>query len=551
MKSFQNIARVFRRVIGARTSLRVRVRRRRWSAEMLEPRMLLTMPAYVLQTGEDSPVSPLGLGFLETYESHPVLVDFDADNDLDLVLGRFFGVSYFENEGDASTPNFTARTGAENPFASLESESYAFNPAPALADWDADGDLDLLLATYGGVLTAYENTGTVAAPVFTLLEAGHPFDGLYTLDPIYPSPAFADMDGDGDLDLSISGRTLRISYFENIGTTTSPDYEPPDEGESPFSEVSLFLYAQISLGDVDGDGDVDLVAGSTPGGFKLYENTGSAAQAQFTEVTEVFDVQSNVAHLFVPTLGDLDGDGDQDLLAALSFGGLGYYEAIENPALYTPKNSVPSLVRVREDIVAAVVSLADGSVLSVGDPNSDGSDLQVTLSVDYGQLTLATTAGLTFVNGDGINDSTLTFLGSLTEINAALDGMTYRPPVDFVGDASLTITTNDLGQPGGGAAASDSDSVRILVQSVAIQVEQLQYQIRYLVDFYGLNPGVGAALQKLLALTGSPVADARDLKTFMTVVRKLSQAGFFVEDTDLYLLELARNILTGINTYAH
>lgn len=545
MKSLQDTARVFRRLMGLRTLARRRVRRGRWGTEVLEARTLLTMPAYVLQTGSDSPLDGLEITLWETYESHPVLVDFDGDDDLDLVLGRHSGISYFENEGDASAPNFVARTGAENPFASFESGSL-FNPAPALADWDADGDLDLLLATYLGELTAYENTGNAADPSFTLLGPGNPFEGLYTQNAIYPSPAFADMDGDGDQDLSVSGRTARISYFENIGSSTSPDYEPVTEGD-PFSNVSLFVFASISLGDVDSDGDVDLVAGSYPGGFQFFENTGSATQANLTEVTEVFNNQFSGSYLFVPALGDLDNDGDQDLLVAPTFG-LRSYEAIVNPATYTPKNTVPFYQIARED-VATDFSVAGGDAISVADPNSDGSDLQVTLSVDHGQLTLATTSGLTFVSGDGISDSNLTFRGSVAEINAALDGLSFQPAVDFSGVASLTITTNDLGQPGGGAAASDLDSVPITVLSVAAQVEQLKTLIRYYKEFAGVNRGASEALQRVLTLKGNPVADARALKTFTTLVQSFARTGILFEDIDLVLLELAQDILIGVNTF--
>ena len=49
----------------------------------------------------------------------------------------------------------------------------------------------------------------------------------------------------------------------------------------------------------------------------------------------------------------------------------------------------------------------------------------MTLSVDSGTLTLAHTDGLAFISGDGANDSSMTFLGSLSDINTALDGLQF------------------------------------------------------------------------------------------------------------------------------
>ncbi len=73
---------------------------------------------------------------------------------------------------------------------------------------------------------------------------------------------------------------------------------------------------------------------------------------------------------------------------------------------------------------------------------------------------------LTFVAGDGVADSTITVRGTLAELNAALDGLTYTPNANYVGSDTLTITTNDLGNTGTGGALQDVDTVAITVTSV-------------------------------------------------------------------------------------
>ncbi len=546
-----------------RSLVRGRGRRRNWVAEVLEPRTLLTMPAYVLQTGGDDPTVGMAQGG-EFSESHPVLVDFDADGDLDLIVGRINGIAYFDNVGDESAPIFTELTGAENPFSSLDAALLGFAPAPALADWDADGDLDLLLATFAGY-TPYVNTGSAGVPNFTLMGPVNPFVGLYTSFAVSPVPAFGDMDCDGDLDLVVSRLSSVMAYFQNTGTAASPTYVSDSVG-NPFP--SLGSFASPALGDVDGDGDMDMVAGSKPisGPAKMTfaEDTDGTADADLTAVTGVFsDVFSIFTARAAPALGDLDGDGDQDLLIALSADPSGarfrYYEAVENPVLSAPKNTVPGFQLAKEDI-EVIFSVENGNAFSVADPNADGSDLQVTLSVDQGKLTLATTAGLNFAFsdaqgtgvGDGTKDVTMTFRGTLAEINAALDGLKFKPSVDFSGDVSLSITTNDLGQPSGAAALSDTDSVPITVQSVATQVEQLQQYINFsLVDLNGLNQNAADVLSHLLNLTGHPAADAARIKVFMVVVRVFAHVGILAEGDDLFLLERAREILAGIKTHAN
>lgn len=570
MNPFRKTSVALKALIRSRSMIRRRSHRRNWMAESLEPRTLLTMPAYALQTGVDNPMDGLATG-PEYGNSHPTLVDLDGDLDLDLVIGRANGISYFENTGNTSVPVFTERTAASNPFSSLDAVLFGQTPAaPALADWDADGDLDLLWATFAG-LTAYENTGTANAASFAPLGPGNPFDGLFTDFAISPVPAFADMDGDLDYDLVVSKFDLRMRYYENIGSPTSPSYNLVGPGD-PFAPVSLGFDGSPALGDTDGDGDVDLVVASffadvvaNPVQVKFFENTGNASAAHLTAVSEVFDGQFSIyVSRTAPALGDLDGDGDQDLLLAVDGellpSGLGgtlfrYYEAIENPVVFKPQNSVPLFQLAKEDI-AVVFSVANGNAISVADPNADGSDLQVTLSTDQGQLTLATTAGLNFAfsdsegtgTGDGINDATLTFRGTLEEINAALDGLTFLPAVDFSGDATVTITTNDLGQPGGGAALSDTDAVPITVLSVATQVEQLQLEINLLVEFSGLNQGAANVLLHLLNLSGRPAADAARIRVFMVVVRVFGRVGILTEGSDQFLLERAQDILTGITT---
>jgi hypothetical protein len=83
-----------------------------------------------------------------------------------------------------------------------------------------------------------------------------------------------------------------------------------------------------------------------------------------------------------------------------------------------------------------------------------------------GTLTLASNAGLTFLAGDGNADATMTFEGTLTAINNALNGLEYMPNPDFSGTETLIITVNDLGHNGPGGPQTTTATITINVTPV-------------------------------------------------------------------------------------
>jgi len=107
-----------------------------------------------------------------------------------------------------------------------------------------------------------------------------------------------------------------------------------------------------------------------------------------------------------------------------------------------PLNSVPGTQGVTEDGAIAFSSSA-GNQLTVSDADAGGGSNLVTLSVTGGSLTLASVAGLTFASGDGAADANMSFRGTASAINAALDGMLFTPAANYDGTAQLTLRTQD------------------------------------------------------------------------------------------------------------
>ncbi|TVS14763.1 MAG: hypothetical protein EA424_18305, partial [Planctomycetaceae bacterium] len=96
-------------------------------------------------------------------------------------------------------------------------------------------------------------------------------------------------------------------------------------------------------------------------------------------------------------------------------------------------------------------STAGGNAISVFDPDVGEAaveELRVTLTVLEGALTLSTTDGLAFDNGDGTDDLSMTFRGSQADVNAALDGLQYAPRLNYNGGDRLVVVVNDLGNFG-------------------------------------------------------------------------------------------------------
>ena len=121
-----------------------------------------------------------------------------------------FGIPWTAPD-DANAPAFVERTGAANPFDGLDVAYYA---RPALADFDRDGDLDLVCGTETGRFRFFQNVGSATSPSFARgFGGGNPLDGEDVGD--RAAPAAADLDGDGDADLvtgSLAG-TFALHYF--------------------------------------------------------------------------------------------------------------------------------------------------------------------------------------------------------------------------------------------------------------------------------------------------------------------------------------------------
>ncbi|WP_375473912.1 DUF4347 domain-containing protein [uncultured Nostoc sp.] len=132
-----------------------------------------------------------------------------------------------------------------------------------------------------------------------------------------------------------------------------------------------------------------------------------------------------------------------------------------------PINTVPGEQTVKEDTDLTFSTINKNAItVSDIDVNEGTGDLKVTVGVTKGALTLKQITGLTFLQGDGTINTSMTFKGKVIDINSALEGLVYRGNQDFNGEDTLTINTNDLGNSGSGGPLTKQDIVKIKVSAV-------------------------------------------------------------------------------------
>lgn len=137
----------------------------------------------------------------------PKLLDIDSDGDLDIIVGKYDGMWYYENVGTPSSPSFVERNGlsTNNPFLALNVGTFP-RYAPGFNDFDNDGDLDLLAGDVIGQFQYFENTNP--APVTTLAAT---LNFSQQSGPIVLDASLTLSDPDGDL---ISSAIISIVNFK-------------------------------------------------------------------------------------------------------------------------------------------------------------------------------------------------------------------------------------------------------------------------------------------------------------------------------------------------
>jgi hypothetical protein len=235
-----------------------------------------------------------------------------ASHDLILNVVDAAGADLGVNSG--APTSFTQLTGAANPFNGID---VGLSSAPTFVDLDGDGDLDIVVGELFGSLNVYDNNDADAG--FTeLTGAANPFNGIDVGN--NSAPTFVDLDGDGDLDMVVSELDGTLNVYDN--NDANAGFTELTGAANPFNGIDAGIFGTPTFVDLDGDGDLDMVVGEYFGTLKVYDN--NDADAGFTELTGAANPLNgiHVGYASAPTVVDLEGDGDLDMVVGEEEGNL-------------------------------------------------------------------------------------------------------------------------------------------------------------------------------------------------------------------------------------
>jgi hypothetical protein len=454
-----------------------------------------TQANMISQTNVWPPANPLVLF------SFPAAYYLDVDNDQvkDLVSApnnggdggskNFEQVYFYKNTATNANPNFSFR---KNDLLGGEMIEVGSGAAPTFFDFDRDGDLDLVIGNDSyiqsagsatGKLALYENTGTTAAPRYLLVTKD--FAGLSSRNLLSLAPAFGDLDGDGDADMVLGESLGFIYYFRNDTQTGQP---------SVFTFISNNYVGQSigsnsapALSDIDRDGDLDMVIGERNGNLNFFRNNGTVSAPNFSLTNATFggvNVRNpNIgAGYAVPAIADLNQNNLYDLVVGDYDGKIHYFPDFETNLAGT---FTENRLWFRNQVSNTNDTLRTGKRIYPAIANlTNDSQPDLVAGLSRGGLRCFRNIGL--INGISENENTP---GNLQLYpNPVIDNVWITLPTKT--KATLTVT-DLLGR-------------KCLSQDVAIGVDQLEVDLSFLqpgVYLVTLSPENGvSSLRKILKI---------------------------------------------------
>ena len=389
-----------------------------------------------------------------------ILADIDMDGDLDVVTASRIDdkIAWYENlDGQG---NFSPQ--------SVISTNARLAQAVEVADFDGDGDLDVVSASEGDNKVAwYENLDGLGNFGSEIIISASEAEAV-KLD-------VGDIDNDGDIDVVVIGdiyNSNNIVWIENtdgLGTF----------GPRQVISTSSAWGKDIRLSDLDGDNDLDVViAANPPDKLSWYENTdgmGSFGSEQIISTTA-----NGVNSIFID---DFDGDGDNDILASSNIDDkLAWYENLNGLGAFGTEQIIDTGKGFNEstfgadfdndgdiDVVAGTHSATTSVIVWYENTNGLGNFGTAQTITDDADRTSAVYPG--DIDGDGSVDlGVSTRLGNLffwLENEDGLGGFGEKKQINFMIQFPECVIAADVDNDGDNdiITASDGDSTITLFRN--------------------------------------------------------------------------------------
>jgi hypothetical protein len=375
-----------------------------------------------------------GIDLFSERFSVPTFADIDGDGDYDFFTGSQSGsITYYENVGEKHQPRFAFVTNEFNGIQIIGGGAQLRKPnhgASAIEFFDADsnGTLDLFWGDYFNPSMYYlQNIGTVLEPNYMLTDSTYP-KGNEVQTSGFNIPQHADLNGDGTTDLIVGSVFPTEGYdnlwhFTNIGTNQVPEYSLLTKNMIPMIDGGS--RSSVAVADYDGDGDPDICLATGGGEIRMYENTGSSQTALFS-IDPALTISLATFYCSAGT-GDLDGDGDSDLLIGDFTGGLRFYRNASTPGQFQFD---------QQPFQLDTISAGNSSSPAVGDIDHDGR----------ADILVGNSAGrLIFYKNIGTNAQPVYSLVSeqWNDIDVGNDASPHMTDLDTDGHADLLIGNSD------------------------------------------------------------------------------------------------------------
>lgn len=249
-------------------------------------------------------------------------------------------VWFYKNIGEDDNPNFDLQQ--KNLF-QQQMIDVGEGATAFFLDYNQDGLMDMLvgnkgyfiaLGSYKSSLALYENTGTVTQPEFTHITDDFMGLGEMNLGQAI-HPAFGDLDGDGDLDMLLGTSSGTIYHFVNTAGAGNPvnfEIAPnPILKDSDGNNIDPGQFSTPQLIDLTENGLLDLVMGERNGTIYFYENSGSTSAPSFSLVNEFLGEVATTEGFSSTGYSNIfffDLDGERYLMAGTESGKVRLYSNI-------------------------------------------------------------------------------------------------------------------------------------------------------------------------------------------------------------------------------